>query len=195
MLWIDDAPFSSSYCSYLLYIFLQVGKIKVTAKGVLKILRIHSQNFAIIMTNGIRKVRQGVDIFNKRNLDSCKFISDNTSEYRLIYSNFFPHSRQSINRYHSAWCTIYQDSTFYVSIFLVSGKREGKEKYRVTPPSLHYYFLSFFQVGCTSLYCHVLFHTGFFSDAKKWRELIKNLTVLKLPGCLYIHRTKFNRKN
>ena len=41
MLWIDNAAFSSNYCSYLLYIFLQVGKIKVTAKLGFKILRIH----------------------------------------------------------------------------------------------------------------------------------------------------------
>ena len=60
-------------CSYL---FLQVGKIIITAKQGLKILRIHSQTSAIIMTNGIRKVRQGMDIFDKRILDSCKFISD-----------------------------------------------------------------------------------------------------------------------
>ena len=78
MLWIDNAAFSSNYCSYLLYIFLQLGKIKVTAKWGLKIVRIHIQNSAIIMTNGIRKVRQGVDIFDKRILDSCKFISDST---------------------------------------------------------------------------------------------------------------------
>ena len=71
-----------------IYIFLQVGK-KVTAKRSLKILRIHCQNSALIMANGIRKVRQGVDIFDKRILDSCKFISDSASEYGLIYSNLF----------------------------------------------------------------------------------------------------------
>ena len=75
--------------SYLLYIFLKVGKIKVNAKQGLKILRIQCQNSAIIMTNGIRKVRQGVDIFDKRILDSCKFISDSTSEYGFVYSNLF----------------------------------------------------------------------------------------------------------
>ena len=79
MLWIDDAAFSSSYCSYSFYIFLQVGKIKVTAKRGLKILRIHCQNSALIMTNRIRKGRQGVEIFDKRNLDSCKLILDSTS--------------------------------------------------------------------------------------------------------------------
>ena len=41
------------------------------------------------MINGIRKVRQGVDIFDKRILDSCKFILDSASEYGLIYSNLF----------------------------------------------------------------------------------------------------------
>ena len=71
------------------YIFLQVGKIKVTAKRDLKILRNHCQNSALIMTNGIRKVRQGVDIFDKRILGSCKFLSDSASESSLLYSNIF----------------------------------------------------------------------------------------------------------
>ena len=80
---MNDAVFSSSYCLYLN--ILQVGKIKVTAKLGLKILRNHCQNFALIMTNGIRKIRQGVDIFDKRILDSCKFIMDSASEYGLVY--------------------------------------------------------------------------------------------------------------
>ena len=54
-------------CSYLSYVFLQVGKIKVTAKQGLKILWIHCQNSALIMTNAIRKVRLRVDIFNNKN--------------------------------------------------------------------------------------------------------------------------------
>ena len=73
ILQINDAAFWSSYCSYLLYIFLQVGKIKVAG---LEILRIQCRNSVMIITNGIRKVRQGVDIFDKRILDSCNFISD-----------------------------------------------------------------------------------------------------------------------
>ena len=48
----------------MLIIYILTGwKIKVTAKLGLKFLRIHCQNFALIMTNEIRKVRQGVDIF------------------------------------------------------------------------------------------------------------------------------------
>ena len=77
-------------------------------------------------------------------------------------------------RYHSAWCTTYQDSTFNASIFLVSCKKEGEEKLRETPLSLHYYFLFF----SSRVYCHVLFHTGFCSTAKNWRKLSKNLTFL-----------------
>ena len=41
------------------------------------------------MTNGIRKVRKGVDIFDKRILDSWKFISDSVSEYDLVYNYLF----------------------------------------------------------------------------------------------------------
>ena len=32
----------------------------------------HCQKYAIKMTNGMRKVRKGVDIFDKPSLDSCK---------------------------------------------------------------------------------------------------------------------------
>jgi len=41
------------------------------------------------MTNGIRKVRKGVDIFDKRILDSCKFVLDSAAEYGLVYSYLF----------------------------------------------------------------------------------------------------------
>ena len=63
--------------------------IILTAKWGLKILRIHCQNSTLIMTNGIRKVRQGVDIFDKRILDSFMLILDSASKYVLIYSNLF----------------------------------------------------------------------------------------------------------
>ena len=75
--------------SYLSYVFLQVGKIKVTAKRGLKILWTHCQNSVLIMINRIRKVRLGVDIIDIRILDSCKFISDSASEYSLVYDNLF----------------------------------------------------------------------------------------------------------
>ena len=115
------------------------------------------------MTNGIRKISLGVNIFDKRILDSCKFILN------TVLQN-----------------TTYLDSIFYVSIFIVSGKREEEEKHRETPPSLHYYFLIsgkregekkhretpsslhyyflFFQVGCTTM----LFITGFCSATRNW---------------------------
>ena len=42
------------------------------------------------MTNGIRKLRKGVDIFDKeRILDSCKFILDRAPEYGLVYIDLF----------------------------------------------------------------------------------------------------------
>ena len=81
--------FAPNRSYYLSCIFLQVGKIKVPAKRGLKILWIHCQNFLLKMTNGIRKVRLGVDIFDKRILDSCKFISYSASEYCLVYGNLF----------------------------------------------------------------------------------------------------------
>jgi len=41
------------------------------------------------MTNGIIKVRKGVDIFDKRILDSCKFTLDSALDYGLVYSYLF----------------------------------------------------------------------------------------------------------
>ena len=92
----------------------------------------------LIKTNGIRKVREGVNIFDKRILDSFKFISDSASEYGLIYNNLFLaeyklHGAQSIR------------------ILLSMFPREGEEKHRETPLSQHYYVL-FFQVGCTAMF-------------------------------------------
>ena len=46
------------------------------SKACLAVTFIFRQNSAIIMTNGIRNVRQGLDIFDKRILDFCRFISD-----------------------------------------------------------------------------------------------------------------------
>ena len=73
---IDDEAFLSRLFIFIIYsyilIFLQVGKIKITAKQCLEILSVQCLNSDIKMTNGIRKVRQGVDIFDKRSLDSCK---------------------------------------------------------------------------------------------------------------------------
>ena len=37
------------------------------------------------MTNGLKKVKKGVDIFDKRILDYCKFILDSAPEYDLVY--------------------------------------------------------------------------------------------------------------
>ena len=119
MLWIDNAAFSSNYCSYLLYIFLQLGKIKVTAKWGLKIVRIHIQNSAIIMTNGIRKVWQGVDIFEKRILDSCKFISDSTlriwSRLPEYFIDFFMWKWIPCQAVTSVLCLFYHPETVHCS--------------------------------------------------------------------------------
>ena len=62
----------SAICFRFIYVFLQVEKKKTTAKRCLEILRIHCQNSTVIRTNRIRKVGQGVDIFDKRILDFYK---------------------------------------------------------------------------------------------------------------------------
>ena len=59
-------------CLYLSYVFFRLEKIKLIAERFLEMFRIHCQNPAILITNGIRKVRQAVDILDKRILDFCK---------------------------------------------------------------------------------------------------------------------------
>ena len=58
---------------------------------------------------------------------------------RLLQS--FPCSQQNTNWYHSAWCTTYQDSIFYVC-FWQNGS--GKEREREKPLLLSTIFFSFF---------------------------------------------------
>ena len=103
MLRNDDAAFSSSYCSYLLYIFFQVGKIKVTAK----------QGLKILMTKGMRKVRQGVDIFDKRILDSCssQTLLQNMASSTAIFSS------QSAEYKPVSQCMVHRLSGFYFLCF------------------------------------------------------------------------------
>ena len=50
---------------------------------------IHCQNSTLKMTNGIRKIRLGVDIFDKRILESCKFISDTVLQNRSLSTAIF----------------------------------------------------------------------------------------------------------
>ena len=57
---------------YHIYSYKLGNNLNHLLKQGLEILGIHCQNSTIIMTNGIRKVSQGVDIFDKRILDSCK---------------------------------------------------------------------------------------------------------------------------
>ena len=130
---VEVSNFFDKLCCGIL--ILQVGKIKVTAKRDFKFLMIHCQNSALIMRDSIRKVRLGVDILDKRILDSCKFFSDSFSEFGLIYSNLFcTAGRQSINQY--------QDSTFYMfpsSLFL----EWGRGKRSIEKPLLLYTIILF----------------------------------------------------
>ena len=72
-----------------------VGK-NVTAVGFENSENINCQAFALIMTNVIRKVRKGVEIFYKRIL----FLVSAKASSTAIFSF------QSINWYRSAWCSV-----------------------------------------------------------------------------------------
>ena len=94
-----DSSFRFKHKFIIQYSYRLEKKIHCTKWG-LKILRIF-----IIITNGIRKVRKGVEISEKKNFGSCKFISDTVLQNRPCLHQTFPCSRQSINQYQSAWCT------------------------------------------------------------------------------------------
>ena len=81
-------------------IFLQVGQIKVTAKkaGFENSEDINCQNFALKMTNGKRNVRLGVDIFDKRILDFCKFILDTVLQNMASSTAIFSLQRTKLLR-------------------------------------------------------------------------------------------------
>ena len=148
------------------------------------ILRIHCQNSVLIMTNGLDKEW----IFsNKEFLILVSSYLGHCFRIRPRLQQSFPCSRQSINWYHSAWCTICQDSTFYVFIFLVSGKREGEEKHRETPPFIHFLFS---QVGCTAMF---YFTHGSVYLQETGENCIR--TWLFWAPLMLTHRTRFNRKN
>ena len=185
MLRNDDAAFQAILHIYYIYSY-RMEKIVTALSGVWKFWGYHCQNSALIMTKGIRKVRLGVDTFDKRILDSCKFISDFRIQPCLQQS--FPCSWQNIKWFHSVWCILLFYSTFYVSILLVSGKREGEEKHREPPPSLHYYFL-FFQVGCTAMFYST---QGSVQQQETGESCIRTWLVGAL--LMLTHRTRFKWK-
>ena len=133
------------------------------------------------MTNWTRKVRKGVIIFDKRIL---VLVSSSRTQCFTIQPHLhqsFPCSRQSLNWYFSASCSGFVSKVYRVPVSF--GKREGEEKCRENPPSLHYYFIDsgkrereenhietppslhyyFFQSG---VYFHVIPHRVLFSHKK-----------------------------
>ena len=101
---------------------------------------IHGQNSALIIKNGIKKVRKGVDIFDKRIL---VLLSSSRTQYfriRPSLNQSFPCSQQSINWYHSAWCMTHQDSNPRFTelpplskVYRVTASIQGLQSYRLYP--------------------------------------------------------------
>ena len=129
------------------------------------------QNSALIIRNGIRNVRKGVDIFDKKLLIPASSSRTQCFRIRPCLHQSFPCSRQSINRYHSAWCTLHNLSGFYFLCFNFPcfwQEGRGREK---TPPPFSALLFSFFQVlSCNSTQGSV--------QPQETGELYKNLTVL-----------------
>ena len=116
---------------------------------------IYFLNTALIRTNGIGKVRLGVDIFDKRILvrSSLTWCFKIQSLLQKSYSC----SQQSINRYHSEWCTNYQDP-----FSLITARGKGKRE-RERNLSFSALLFSFFP---SRVYCHVIPHRVLFSHKK-----------------------------
>ena len=83
---ITDAAIISKSFIFIICILTGWKKKSLRAKRGLKLLWIHCQNSALIMTNGKRRLGYRSGYYQKI-LDSCKFISDSASEYGLVYSN------------------------------------------------------------------------------------------------------------
>ena len=145
------------------------------------------------MTNGIRNVRLGVDIFDKRILSSCKFISDtalqNITSSTAIFS-LQPAEYKPVLQYMVHNLSIFYFLCFHFPCFWQEGggRERERERERETPPSLLYHFL-FFQVGCNAM----LFHTGFCSATRNWRKLCirtvisPHLTISEKKRLTYIN--------
>ena len=140
------------------------------------------------MTNGIRKVKQGVDIFDKRNFDSWEVHLGQCFRIqpRLQY---FPRSRQYKTGFivHGAQPIRILLSVFSFSLILarVRGKRSIK-------PLLFCNIIFFFP---SRVNCHVLFRTEFCSAARNWRELYIEPDYSELPWCLHIEPYSIKRIN
>ena len=88
-----------------------------------------------------------MDIFDKRILDSCKFILDSASEYCLVNSNLFlTAGRVKTGIVHGAQHIRILLSMFPFSLFLERGR--GKRSIFF----LCAIFFFFFQVGCTAMF-------------------------------------------
>ena len=98
-----------------------------------------------------RKVRKEMDIFNKRILDSCKFILDSPSEYGLVSGNLFLAAGrvQTDFKVYGTQPIRILNSMFPFSLFLAKGR--GKRSIE-KPLLLCTIIFFFFQVGCTAMF-------------------------------------------
>ena len=122
--------------------------------------------------NGIRKIRLDWIFSRKEFLILVSSSWTQCFRIRPCLQQSFPCSWQNLN----CMCMLHNLSGFYFQCFHFPcfwQEGRGRKRERETPSSLHYYFL-FFQVGCSAM----LFHTGFCSATRNWREFYKNLTVL-----------------
>ena len=148
MLRNDDAAFSG-YSSYLLYHSYRFEKSHCTKRDLI-ILRISLSEFRLNNDNGIRKVRLGMDIFDKRILNSCKFISDtvllnmalSTAIFSLQPTEYKPmFSLQPTEYKPVSECMVHNLSRFYFLCFHFPCFWQDGTVKEETLPSLHYYFL------------------------------------------------------
>ena len=115
-----------------------------------------------------------MDIFDKRILDSLSSSRIQCFRIRPRLQQSFPQGLQSIYTgiiVHGAQPIMILFSMYSFFLFLARGRGNRS----VEKPSFSALLLYFFP---NMVYCHVLFHTGFCSAARNWREWYKNLTVL-----------------
>ena len=116
-----------------------------------------------MITNGIRQARKGVDISERRILVLVSSSWTQCFRIRPCLHQSFPCSRQSINWYHSAWCTTYQNYFPFSSLLARGRGKKGRKK-----PSFSALLFSFFP---SRVYCHVIPYRVLFSNKKLERVI------------------------
>ena len=154
---------------YYIYSYRLRKKCHCTKRG-LKILRIYICQNSALKIQMDKKGQARIGYYRHIILNSCKFILDTVLQNMASSTAIF--SLQPADYKAVSQCMVHNLSGFYFLCFhfLCFWQEGGGREAQKNP-----FFL------CTIIFFfskQVLFHTGFCSAARNWRELYNNLTIL-----------------